>query len=63
MKPEEIRPTYYTEYDEVGKTWCIYITEYQDHIFDVFIAEFEDSITAMSICDCMNDVMMRLWNG
>lgn len=56
-----MRPTYYVEYDEVGKTWCIYVTEYQDHICDLFIAEFVDSITAHNVADCMNDMMMRLW--
>lgn len=52
------RPTYYTEYDEVDKVWRVSVTENPY----VFIAEFTDSVTAISVCDCMNDLMTRLWD-
>ena len=53
---DEIRPTYYVQYDEIDKTWCIFVHETHS---DFFVAEFEEEKTAISICECMNDMMMR----
>jgi len=61
MRPDEIRPTYDVGFDEVELTWCVYRTEFEDMVPDCLVAEFEDEATAIGVCDCMNDVMQRLW--
>ena len=55
---DEIRPTYFVEYDEICKNWCIYVHEKHS---DFFIAEFDEEKNAIAIQDCMNDMMMRIW--
>jgi len=61
MRPDEIRPQYVVEFDEVDFTWCVYRTEFEDGVEDCIVAEFKDEATAFGVCECMNDVMHRLW--
>ena len=65
---DEIRPTYFVEYDEICKNWCIYVHEkHSDSTGSAprrrrfFIAEFDEEKHAIAIQDCMNDMMMRIW--
>jgi hypothetical protein len=58
-----MRPTYYVEYDEVDKTYGIFVTDYDEGSYDYWVADFENVAVANSVRDCMNDVMMRVWGN
>jgi len=56
-----MKPYYYVEYDEVSKNYSIFVTDYEESSYDLFIAEFEDIFLANSIRDCLNNVIERCW--
>jgi len=56
-----MKPYYYVEYDEVDKTYSVFVTDYEESSYDLFIADFEDISLANSIRDCLNDVIERCW--
>jgi hypothetical protein len=59
MKADEMLPRYYAEYDEVDRTWYVYVSTFEEEKSDEFVAEFSNKEVAETVVNALNKSVER----
>lgn len=58
MTHQKERPVYFVDYDHIDETFSVMVTtEYGED----WVGSFDSRSMAGTMCDLLNDVMMRAW--